>query len=320
MERPTRLKAILEMLKAILLAGASALAFSVTYAEAGTVVFTDSTPGATSFTVVTAGLYEIDAFGAQGGQFYYSGGLGAGVGGSFNLTAGEVIDIAVAGKGQSAHYGFGGGGGGSFVSHSGTALIIGGGGGGASSGYNGGNGLAASGTAGGTGGAGGAGVYWGGAGGGGGLHGDGAAGGVGESYSSPFVSFSRTGGGGGGGFSGLAGGSGSVFKALLYARQAPFIVVEGGAGGFGGGGGGSPASGGGGGGYDGGAGGGYGLYTAGGGTSYNAGSNQKVLGLKEGDGLVTITSLVPEPSAWSLMLTGLGFLGYVLRRRVMRRA
>ena len=32
------------------------------------------------------------------------------------------------------------------------------------------------------------------------------------------------------------------------------------------------------------------------------------------------TAAVPEPSTWSLMLTGLGFLGYVLRRRVLRRA
>ena len=29
---------------------------------------------------------------------------------------------------------------------------------------------------------------------------------------------------------------------------------------------------------------------------------------------------VPEPATWTMMLTGFGFMGYVLRRRIMRRA
>ena len=80
-----------EMIRTIFLAGASALAFCATSAEA-TTVFTDSTPGATTFTVTHNGTYQIDVYGAQGGSdhggAFGSGGAGAGVGGNFKLTAG----------------------------------------------------------------------------------------------------------------------------------------------------------------------------------------------------------------------------------------
>jgi hypothetical protein len=39
-----------------------------------------------------------------------------------------------------------------------------------------------------------------------------------------------------------------------------------------------------------------------------------------GIGEITFSPGVPEPASWALMLTGLGFLGYVLRRRVERAA
>ena len=55
-------------------------------------MFTDSTPGATTFTVTHNGTYQIDVYGAQGGSdhggAFGSGGAGAGVGGNFKLTAG----------------------------------------------------------------------------------------------------------------------------------------------------------------------------------------------------------------------------------------
>ena len=286
------------VIKTVLLTGASALAFATTSAEALT-LFSDATPGATTFTATIAGVYVIDAFGAQGGgSLSFAGGQGAGVGGTFNLSAGEVLTIDVGGAGATSAATAGGGGGGSFVTTSGSALLVAGGGGGS---FNtpGGAGLSSEGSPSGLGGAAGAGDNEGG--GGGGFNGNGGGSGV---YS----------GKGGGGFPGLAGGGAANLA---------------GAGGFGGGGGGS-LGGGGGGGFNGGAG-GTGTYYGGhnlrggggGGSSYNAGANQQVLAAQSGNGLVTISSsaaAVPEPSAWSLMLSGIGFLGYVLRRRVLRAA
>ena len=84
------------------------------------------------FTAPTDGIYEIVAFGAQGGSsFGHGGGLGAEIGGDFVLTAGETLRIAVGAMGGSSAVG--GGGGGSFVVDPGSMpLVIAGGGGGQS--------------------------------------------------------------------------------------------------------------------------------------------------------------------------------------------
>ena len=80
----------------------------------------------------TDGVYQIIAYGAQGGDgfnfFGTVGGLGAERGGDFTLTAGQTLDIAVGGGGGD--YSGIGSGGGSFVTWSGSALVIAGGGGG----------------------------------------------------------------------------------------------------------------------------------------------------------------------------------------------
>jgi hypothetical protein len=39
-----------------------------------------------------------------------------------------------------------------------------------------------------------------------------------------------------------------------------------------------------------------------------------------GVGEITFDSAVPEPSTWAMLLSGFGFIGYVLRRRVLRTA
>lgn len=59
-----------------------------------------------NFTVPIAGTYRILAFGAQGGNgtppiSAGSGGLGAEIGGDFDLTDGEALTIAVGGAGSS---------------------------------------------------------------------------------------------------------------------------------------------------------------------------------------------------------------------------
>ena len=57
-----------------------------------------------TFTVPTTDTYQILAFGAQGGNNTAlggtGGGLGADIGGNFNLVAGEVLQIAVGGAGM----------------------------------------------------------------------------------------------------------------------------------------------------------------------------------------------------------------------------
>jgi hypothetical protein len=89
-----------------------------------------------TFTVPKTGIYQIVAFGAQGGSgifraggtFIGPGGRGAEIGGDFSLTAGEILQIAVGGMGTEDS---GGGGGGTFVvGPNNTPLVIAGGGGG----------------------------------------------------------------------------------------------------------------------------------------------------------------------------------------------
>jgi hypothetical protein len=169
--------------------GVSALALLTLTAPAAadTVPSTDTTPGSTTFTAPVTGVYDILAFGAQGGagrdgRDFESGGLGAEVGGDFNLTAGEVLSVVIGGMGGGGAglSAGGGGGGGTFVLTSTTTalLIAGGGGGGAGSGE-GGSGLM-TGDGGGAGGASGIGGFSGGGGGGGGGGGSEGGGGGGS--------------------------------------------------------------------------------------------------------------------------------------------
>jgi PEP-CTERM motif len=169
------------------------------------------TGGFQTWTVPATGLYNITAFGAQGGHAPSgSGGFGAEIGGDFSLTSGQVLSIAVGGRGGDSGSIFGGGGGGgSFVTLSGNALVIAGGGGGSGR------------LVGGSGGDG-----YGGGGGGGGFLGNGGGGfgfpaglaGGGGSYGG---SGGFGGGGGGGGYSGgggdagFGGGGGGSFNAGL---------------------------------------------------------------------------------------------------------
>ena len=72
----------------------------------------NETGGIVTYTVPTTGIYDIVAYGAQGGGG--AGGLGAEIGGDVSLTAGEVLTIAVGGQGGTYNRGYSGGGG-SFV-------------------------------------------------------------------------------------------------------------------------------------------------------------------------------------------------------------
>lgn len=256
-----------------------------------------------SFTIPTTDTYQILAFGAQGGSGTVSGAGGAGaggrgaeIGGTFLLTAGEVLQIAVGGAGSDQTFSGGGGGGGSFVVGPGnSALVIagGGGGGGGSLFFGplpGQGGVIVPGS--GNGGAGGCCI--GGGGGGGGF------------FSAGGIDPSGIGGGGGGAYPDLAGG------------------VPGG--GFGGGGGAAGGAGGGG-GYSGGNGGDRspgGISGGGGGGSFNVGTDQiLVADFRSGNGEVTITELaaaVPEPSSITMLSLGLIGLAAVRRRRLHDRA
>lgn len=298
----------------------AALAAPITYGYTG---------GFQSFTATDAGNYVITAFGAQGGNARIGpqGGLGAEIGGTFVLSAGDVLQIAVGSAGVSGpDFAVGGGGGGSFVVAPGSIpLVIAGGGGGASFstdanargnggngqiGQSGGNGFSSGGGAGGSAGAGGAGGTGNGGGGGGGFTTSGGAGSAGT-------------GGGGSYLSGLAGGVSTNGQS--------------GNGGFGGGGAGD-YGGGGGGGYSGG-GGGFGLnfggdstprfQGGGGGGSFLAlGAINPMLlsGIHSGNGLVTVEYLapvivpptaVPEPTSLALVGVGLAGIAAIRRRRAV---
>ncbi len=286
----------------------AAQALPVTFAYSGAEV---------TWTVPTTGLYDIVAFGAQGGGFnsVLPGGLGAEIGGDVALTAGTTLTILVGGKGGTGAEP--GGGGGSFVVDGVTPIIIAGGGGGGSF-RNTPVGVGLTGTGGGS--TNGTGTPNGGV---GGQNGGGGAAGLG------------TDGGGGGGFSGdgtanfstthggksfLNGGAGGVDSNPNF-----------GPGGFGGGGtGGAGFVSGGGGGYSGGGagrgGGGGGSYidlAPGGiyGDAYLATNAVLVAGENAGDGSVTITFLsataaaVPEPASLAALASGLAALALLRRRQ-----
>jgi hypothetical protein len=261
-----------------------------TFAYTGTIV---------SWTVPTTGTYLITAIGAQGGEGTdccgFVGGLGAEIEGTFSLTAGTVLEIAVGGEGQSSD-GNGGGGGGSFVvDSSNNPLVIAGGGGGirTNAGQDGTNAsitefaydasggspiytpvLKSTGL------------------GQGGIVSSPTWGSAGAGFNSNGASDTIGGGTGGSSwFNGLAGGAGN-----------PGCLPA--AGGFGGGGSGNGCDGGGGGGgYSGGDGG----FVAGGGGSYNAGADPFALaGAGVGNGSVDIDlqmAAVPEPGSILLLAT-----------------
>ena len=296
-------------------------------ASANIVPFIDTTPGPTTFVVQQTGVYDILAFGAQGGPGEEGGGgVGAKVGGDFNLTAGEILSIIVGGKGGAASGApgtpgtpGGGGGGGTFVlTSTGTALLIAAGGGGASEGGGGpglisSNGSDAGGNPFGVGGAdgngGGGGNGFGGAG-GGGLKSAGGNAGADTRGAPPAT---------GGGAAGGAGGVGGVD----CVGCPPALTRTGGDGGVGGGGGAAEGAGGGG-GFSGGGGGGGGG-GAGGGGSLNTAFADIVAnsGVRLGDGeldisLVSPAMSAPEPSTWAMLLIGFAGLGAMAYRRNRR--
>jgi len=241
------------------------------------------TGGLQTFTVpACVSSVTITANGASGGNAVSegsrTGGLGARITGTFQVTGGQTLTVLVGGAGANGGCG-GGGGGGSFIVSGGQLLLAAGGGGGAMiCNYNP--------TAGGNGGAGQSGNN-----GGNGQQGDcynnnvspsvGGANGMGGNLGTDGY------GGGGGGYLG-AGQSGSSGGGGAY----PGNGASGGAsGGYGGGGAGyfsCCGAGGGGGGYSGGAGGNH-CGPGGGGGSYNTGSNPiNLSGMNSGNGSITI--------------------------------
>ncbi len=259
-----------------------------------------------TYTVSSTGTYDITAFGAEGGGGLSggAGGDGAEIGGDFNLTAGEVLEIVVGGAGAngSGLYGGGGGGGGSFVFEDNdgilTPLVIAGGGGGFGGGgastlgvgVGGVTGVGSAGYAP-TGGSGG--VNGSGGGGGGGFYGGGGGGYAGGTTDPTAAAGGATSGSGGGhGYSGGVGG--------YHGPKGP-----GGSGGFGGGGGGG--FGGGGGGGFGGGGGGYAGAGGGGGGSVDNGTFVIAQpGENAGDGLVLIQEIPACYLAGTRILTDRG--------------
>lgn len=91
------------------------------YVEIGAATFS-YTGSVVSYVIPTTGVYDILAFGAQGGSGATSGdigGYGAEVGGDILLSAGTDLRIVVGGAGSTGDFDGlwgGGGGGGSFVS------------------------------------------------------------------------------------------------------------------------------------------------------------------------------------------------------------
>jgi hypothetical protein len=239
------------------------------------------------------GLYDITAYGAQGGTAASdSGGKGAEMEAEFSFSGLTTLTLLVggAGAGNPPSGSGGGGGGGSFVVNGLVPLLVaGGGGGGCTLGSGGGSGLTgtsgaggSTGASGGTSGTGGGTAHFGGGGGGGGY---------------------LTGGGSPDSESGYPGGS---FLSGGYGGSLDFY---GGTGGYGGGGGGGYVGGGGGGGYSGGGGGGYPTGGGGGGGGSIVDPSAvailaEVSGIASPDdspnGEIIITSVVPEPTPLAL--------------------
>jgi len=257
-------------------------------------------PGIYTYTIGTAGTYQIAADGAQGGaetEYGVQGGAGAAIDGDVYLQAGTKLEIVVGGAGGNGLDGGGGGGGGSFVIEvngssiaDDTILAVAGGGGGGGYLYAGGGGRTGptGGNGGGVqigGGVPGAGGAAGAAGQGGGSYGAGGGGFTGGSGISPINGrFNVNGAAGTVAGHTFAGGAGSEYLGIVYA----------GAGGVGGGGGATNDDGGGGGGY----GGGGGAATYGGGGGGGSYMDAPLLtpvskegGVNDGNGSVSIAAV-----------------------------
>jgi len=221
------------------------------------------------FIVPTTGSYRITVDGAGGGasSLGTAGGGGAEVGGTFNLVAGEVVEIVVGGVGKEGSFGGGGGGASCVGLTDGSVLLIAGGGGGGG-GYagEGGPGLPME-VGGGVSGLTGAGGWNGTGGNGGGALGGGGGGGVDGS--------------GGGAIFGAAGGKEVDLAGALGGAGSGGV----GNGGFGGGAGGG-YGGGGGGGYSGGGGGMFDQGGGGGGSIDNGSAQRSHMGSNAADGFV----------------------------------
>ena len=300
-------------------------AVATSVAQAAPVVFSYS-GSIVKYVIPTSGIYDINAYGAQGGTVWYigsNGGYGAAIGGTLLLNAGQTLDIAVGGQGglggnRSTLGNSPGGGGGSFVVlESGASfipLVIAGGGGGA--GYYGGDGGSGqAGTSGGNG--------------GGTRNGAGGSAGNGGGRSTQQGTYPSLQSGGGAGFfsnggsSDYASGQGgqSFFNGLSGGSASRY---DSGAGGFGGGGSGGglyAGNGGGGGGYSGGGGGDVSSGGGGGGSYFTdllAFAPSELLatgGANRGNGFITLDLIqtVPEPS--SIALLGISLAGLLMSRR-----
>ncbi len=240
------------------------------------------TGGVQTWTVPSSGIYTIEAWGAEGGQHYdgTAGGKGARMRGSFNLTTGQVIKVAVGqmgGQGTGSTNTGGGGGGGTFVWIDGASaepLIAAGGGGGGWT-YVNSSTHGQVGTSGGVGDPGGSGgtAGYGGSPGGTWCDGAGGAGWKGDGNDCDCVDGYRGGG-----------------KTKFTFTGGDWVYTGYGANGGFGGGGGTCHGGGGGGGYSGGGGGANSSGEGGGGGSYNSGTDQdNTPGVRSGNGQVAIT-------------------------------
>ena len=252
---------------------------------------TINTQGVQEWTIPSSGTYQIQTWGAQGGNAgSYVGGTGAYMKGEFTLSGGETLKILVGQQGgtyaKTVDSITSGGGGGSFVSaSSNTPLIVAGGGGGShhATSYFSSNGRSATNQ----------------------TYGITATGGIGSDNGLGGASPGSYAGGGGGGFTG----NGATSTSGQDRRGYSFVnggiggfgtehtsVSVSSVGGFGGGGGGwvnNETRPGGGGGYSGGDGSDYASpQSGGGGGSYNSGTNQtNTGGVNSGHGKVIITYL-----------------------------
>ncbi len=304
-------------LKQAMLTGTVVVALVATPGLAAAGIVLSYTGSLQTYTVATTGSYQIAAYGAQGasGATNHVGGKGAFVSGIFQLTAGELLQIAVGGMGlgQGSQSNGGGGGGSFLVDPLNNPLLIAGGGGGTRASANQ-DGIAGQVSQFGTTGSGfnstGGGVL--------------KATGLGQGGSISFESFGSAGAGffsngandTSGSFTYGTGGR-SFANGLAGGQISPNGVGFAASGGYGGGGAGN-------GGYGGGGGGGYsggdGGYIGGGGGSYNLGTSQQgISGFEAGNGLVTIDLVVvatPEPSTLiSGGIAALIGLGHGWRRR-----
>ena len=82
-----------------LLASVSVLALTIGAAKADTIDFIGAE---ISYTVPVSGLYDITAYGAQGGPAVSFGGLGAEAGGDIFLSAGTTLTVLAGGQGAFA--------------------------------------------------------------------------------------------------------------------------------------------------------------------------------------------------------------------------